>query len=77
LKPLLQYFALCLHFCDLGGVVFNGYLHNLYRFLQRCASSQDRIKGGATGAIAPPPPLWEAPPWWNLFVSNKIRVWKI
>ena len=38
---------------------------------------QGRIKGGATGAIAPGPPLQEGPPWWNLFISNKILVWKI
>ena len=38
---------------------------------------QGRIKGGAMGAIAPGPPLEGGPPWWTLFVSNKILVWKI
>ena len=32
---------------------------------------------GATGAIAPGPPLQGGPPWWNFFVSNKILVWKV
>ena len=41
-------------------------------------SMQGRIKGGgATVAIAPGPPLQGGPPWWNLFVSDKILVWKI
>jgi len=39
--------------------------------------TQGRIKGGTMGAIAPGPPLEGGPPWWNLFVSNKILVWKI
>jgi len=35
------------------------------------------LRGGATEAFAPGPPLQEGPTWWNLFVSNKILVWKI
>jgi len=31
---------------------------------------------GATGAIAPDPDP-RKPPWWHLFVSNNIFVWKI
>ena len=38
---------------------------------------QGRIKGGATGAIAPSSRPQRVLPWWNLFVSNKILVWKI
>ena len=41
------------------------------------STRQGRIKGGAMGVIAPGPPLQGAPPWWNLFVSNKLLVWKI
>ena len=33
---------------------------------------QDRIEGGATGEIAPGPPLQGGPPWWHLFVLNKM-----
>jgi len=39
--------------------------------------NQGRVKGGATGEIAPRPPIQGGPPLWNLFVSNKILVWKI
>ena len=40
--------------------------------------NQGRIKGGGvTGAIAPSPGLQGGPPWWHLFVLNKIFVWKI
>ena len=35
------------------------------------------LRGRAKGAIAPGPPLQGRPPRWNLFVSNKILVWKI
>ena len=56
--------------------------HILLHYLPGCVRStvschktpatQARIKGGgATGEIAP------GPSWWNLFVSNKILVWKI
>jgi len=49
------------------------------KFYQQLKTScrQVRIKGGVTGAIAPAPPLLGGSPWWNLFVSNKIFVWKI
>ena len=29
------------------------------------------------GGNCPRPPAGRGPPWWNLFVSNKILVWKI
>jgi len=38
---------------------------------------QGQIKWGATGEIAPGPPLQGGPPWWNLFVSNKMLIWKM
>ena len=37
---------------------------------------QIRIKGEATGAIAPGPLLQGGPPWRHLFVLNKIFLWK-
>jgi len=38
--------------------------------------SQGRIKRGQWGQL-PQAPAARYPPWWNLFVSNKILVWKI
>ena len=40
------------------------------------ASHQGRIKGAQRGDC-PGPPVAKGPPWWNLFVSNKILVSKI
>ena len=39
--------------------------------------TQGRIKWGETGAIAPGPPLQGGPPWWQIFVLNKIPLSKI
>jgi len=50
---------------------------NHYSNAKNLRDSQGRIKGEETGAIAPGPPLQRGPPWWNLFVSNKILAWKI
>ena len=47
------------------------------RFKPFIYSKQGRIKGGATGAIAPGPSLQGSTPWWHLFVSNEIFVEKI
>jgi len=49
------------------------------RFVACDCRTQGRIKGrgGPTGTIAPGPPLQRDPPRWNLFVSNKIFVWKV
>jgi len=33
---------------------------------------QGRIKRGATGTNVPGPPLQGSPPWWHLFVLDKI-----
>jgi len=38
---------------------------------------QDRIRSRATGAITQGTPPQGGHPWWNLFISNKILVWKI
>jgi len=41
--------------------------------LYSMCGSQGRIKGGQL----PLAPAARGPPWWNLFISNKILVWKI
>jgi len=38
---------------------------------------QGRIKGGGNGGKYPGIPAARGPPWWNLFVANKLHVWKI
>jgi len=38
---------------------------------------QGRIKGGGNGGNCPGPSAPRGPPWWHLFVLNKVFVWKI
>ena len=44
--------------------------------LQLMAGTRAGLRGG-NGDNCPGPPAARGPPWWNLFVSNKILVWKI
>jgi len=43
---------------------------------QFLAQSRGGLSEG-DGCNCPGPPAARGPPWWNLFVSNKILVWKI
>ena len=60
----------CSAFCNVTNI--------LQRYFEKSLQAyRAGLRGGATGAIAPGPPLQGGPPWWNLFVSNEILGWKI